>query len=70
MQFDSVPQEISVQPTLLSLAGTAVAAWLTVIFVAAMAAQVRREWVRIAVRILGSWTAASAMLVLALRMAR
>jgi hydrogenase/urease accessory protein HupE len=70
MQFDSVPQEISAQPTLLSLAGTAVAAWLTVILVAAMAAQVRREWVRIAVRILGSWIAASAMLVLALRMAR
>jgi len=70
MQFDSVPQEIYAQPTLVSLAGTAVAAGLTVILIAAYAGKVRQEWGRIAVRILGSWTAAAALLVLASRMSR
>jgi urease accessory protein len=68
--FDSVPQEIRAQPTLLSLAGTILGAWLVVTVIGTSAAEPRREWMRIGVRILGSWTAASALLVLALRLTR
>jgi hydrogenase/urease accessory protein HupE len=68
--FDSVPQEIHAQPTLLSLAGTILAAWFAVTVIATGAAEPRREWTRIGIRVLGSWTAASALLVLALRLTR
>jgi hydrogenase/urease accessory protein HupE len=68
--FDSVPQEIWAQPTLLSLAGTILSGWLILVSIAYGAAEPRREWMRIGVRILGSWTAASALLVLALRLTR
>jgi hypothetical protein len=68
--FDSVPQEIWAQPTLLSLAGTIVTAWLILVIIATCAAEPRREWMRIGIRVLGSWMAASALLVLALRLTR
>jgi hydrogenase/urease accessory protein HupE len=68
--FDSVPQEIHAQPTLLSLAGTSLTAWFILVVIAAYAAEPRWEWMRIGLRIVGSWTAASALLVLALRLTR
>lgn len=68
--FDSVPQEIRAKPTLLSLAGTIIAAWLVVTLIGISAVEPRREWMRIGIRILGSWIAASALFVLALRLTR
>jgi predicted membrane channel-forming protein YqfA (hemolysin III family) len=68
--FDSVPHEIRPEPTLLSLSGTILGAWLIVSVIAVIAAEPRHEWMRIAIRVLGSWSAASALLVLALRLTR
>lgn len=70
LAFDSVPHEISIAATLHALAGTAIGAALTVTFVACTMADLQRAWLHIAVRIVGSWSAASAILVLALRLAR
>jgi hypothetical protein len=67
--LDSVPALLSAQDTILSLAGTILAAaclLTAVAFVSAMGPQV---WQRIGTRILGSWIAASAIMVLALRWA-
>jgi urease accessory protein len=70
IMFDSVPQEISVNATLIALAGTMLSATLALAAVALASAEPRRQWLRIGVRIAGSWTAASAILVLALRLAQ
>jgi hydrogenase/urease accessory protein HupE len=70
VMLDSVPHEISMQTTLLALVGAAIAAFIVATFVAEIARTAARDWQRIGVRILGSWIAASAILVLALRLAR
>jgi hypothetical protein len=70
LAFDSVPHEISIAATLLALAATAVAATLLVAIVAMLSADLQRAWLRIGVRIAGSWIAASAILTLTLRLAR
>lgn len=70
IMLDSVPHEISMQTTFLALVGTAVAAFVIATFLAEAARAARGDWQRIGVRILGSWAAASAILVLALRLAR
>jgi len=70
LELDSVPQEISMLRTLLALGGTAIAALLIPAVLAALMTYLRRDWQRIGVRIVGSWIAASAILVLALRFAR
>lgn len=53
-----------------TLAGTWLGAGLTLILIASAARNPRQAWHRIGVRVLGSWTAASALLVLALVMRR
>lgn len=68
--FDSVPAVLSVQETILSLAGTSIAATAIVTVVALASAAGPQLWQRIGVRILGSWIAASAIIVLALRLSR
>jgi urease accessory protein len=50
----------------LALAGTAGAALLLVAYITVMTHLVLRPWLRIAVRVVGSWLAAAALLVLAL----
>jgi hypothetical protein len=70
LPLDSVPQEISMLKSFLALAGTAVAALLLVGLLGLMVARLRRDWQRLGMRIAGSWIAASAILVLALRLAR
>jgi urease accessory protein len=70
IELDSVPQEISVAETLLALAGTSVTVFLISTLLATLMACLRRDWQRIAMRIVGSWIAASAMLVLVLRLAK
>jgi urease accessory protein len=68
IMLDSVPQEISMVATFLALMGTCIAAEVMMAAVAAMALRLRHGWSAIAVRVVGSWIAASAILVLALRL--
>jgi urease accessory protein len=68
--LDSPPQVISVSEATIMLIGTGLGAFIVLIVVGACAALLRREWQRIGVRVIGSWTAASAILVLAMRFAK
>jgi hydrogenase/urease accessory protein HupE len=70
LELDSVPAIISTQDTLLALGGTALGAWLALMFVAGSTLAPKREWQRIGVRVLGSWAAASVILVLTLKFAK
>jgi hydrogenase/urease accessory protein HupE len=70
IMLDSVPDDMSMQRTFLALVGTVIAASTTVTVIAEIARTLTRDWQRIGVRIVGSWIAASAILVLALRLAR
>jgi hypothetical protein len=58
------------QTTFLALIGTALSAMLLVVLLAALPPRFSRDWQRIGLRIVGSWIAASAVLVLALRLGR
>ena len=68
--LDSVPQEISMPATFLALVATAIMAVIVTALAAAIATRLARGWPAIAVRVAGSWIAASAILVLALRLTR
>ena len=68
--LDSPPKSVSIMGANAMLIGTAVGAIVVVWLVAAIAARFRRGWLRIGVRVLGSWVSASAILVIALRAAR
>lgn len=63
--LDSPPQAITLGGGTATLAGTAMGACVMLVAVAAVASCAERDWQRLAVRILGSWIAASAILVLA-----
>jgi len=67
---DSVPAVPSVRETLLTLSGTALAAIVMIAVVAFLSATLPAFWQRIGIRVAGSWIAASAILVLALRLAK
>jgi urease accessory protein len=74
--LDSPPQATSIAAGTIMLIGTGLGASLALAFVVAgalagaLAGAQGPAWPRIGVRVLGSWIAASAMLVLALRFAR
>jgi hydrogenase/urease accessory protein HupE len=68
--LDSPPHVISLTTATLMLVGTEIGACMVLAVVTACAARLTREWERIGVRIVGSWIAASSILVLALRYAR
>ena len=68
--LDSPPEVISIAAATVMLIGTAIGTCLALALVVACARYVNRAWQQIGVRILGSWIAASAILVLALRFAR
>ncbi len=68
--LDSPPQVIAMADATLALTGTWLGACLALGLVAVCASLLTRDWQRIGTRILGSWIAASAILVLALRFAR
>ena len=70
LPLNAPPHEITIASATASQAGLAVAAMAIVALVMAIAILARRPWQRIGVRIAGSWIAASAILVLALRLAR
>ena len=67
--FDSVPALLSAQDTILSLAGTIIAATFLLAAITFLSGAGPQVWRRIGIRILGSWIAASAVMVLALRLA-
>jgi hypothetical protein len=68
--LDSPPQVVWLADATASLVGTGLSAVLAFALVVLIAAHLTRIWQRIGLRILGSWIAASATLVLALRFAR
>jgi len=68
--LDSPPEVIALSAATIMLIGTGIGACLALALVVAGASCLTAWWQRIGMRILGSWIAASAVLVLALRFAR
>jgi urease accessory protein len=67
--LDSPPAVISLQEAIFMLIGTGLGATIALALVSAVAARMARDWQQIGVRVLGSWTAASALLAIAVRFA-
>jgi urease accessory protein len=70
LELGSVPEEISMLATAAALVATAMTATLALIAITRITMVCTREWQRIGIRIVGSWIAASAILVLALWLTR
>ena len=70
MALDSPPEAISLWEANLMLIGTGLGAAALLIVVTAIVSRLTAYWARIGARILGSWIAASAILVLVLRLVR
>jgi hypothetical protein len=70
LPLNAPPREITIANAMAAQAGLAVAALATFVAVALVAMSATRPWQRVGMRIVGSWIAASAILVLALRLAR
>jgi hydrogenase/urease accessory protein HupE len=67
LALDSPPQAVRIAEAYATLAGTAVGACAILVVVAALAGHANADWQRLGVRILGSWIAASSILVLAVQ---
>ncbi len=70
MALDSPPEAISLTEANRMLIGTGLGAALLLIVASELARRLKPGWQRVGLRIIGSWIAASAILVLALRLAR
>lgn len=70
LALDSPPETLSLTEANAALLGTALGAVILLVALAECAARLTRDWQRIGARIIGSWIAASAVLVLALRFVR
>jgi hydrogenase/urease accessory protein HupE len=70
LALNSPPQAITIARAVATQIGTDVAAVAALSVIAVIASKVWRGWQHIAVRVVGSWVAASAILILALRLAR
>lgn len=70
LPLNAPPHEITIADAVASQVGFAVAAVAVLVLVMVVAALAGRPWQRIGVRIAGSWIAASAIMVLALRLFR
>ena len=68
--LDSPPEVVSLEEAVAALIGTGAGALIVLALVIAGASRLQRDWQRIGVRVLGSWTAASALLAIAVRFAR
>jgi hypothetical protein len=68
--LNSPPQAITIPSAIAAQIGSAIAALATLAVVTAIAMKAERPWSRIALRIIGSWIAASAILALALKIPR
>jgi urease accessory protein len=67
LALDSPPQAVTITEAYATLAGTTAGACAMLVVVSAVAAHADADWQRLGVRILGSWIAASAILVLAVQ---
>ena len=70
LPLNAPPHEITIANAIASQIGLAIAAVVTLVVVMFAAMRATRAWQRIGIRVIGSWIAASAILVLALRLAR
>ena len=70
IMLNAPPYALTVPAAIAMQVGAAGAAFVTLALVALVAAHAARPWHQIGVRVVGSWIAASAILVLALRFAR
>ena len=70
LPLNAPPHEITIANAIASQVGLALAAIIVLVVVTAIAMCATRPWQRIGIRILASWIAASAILVLALRLVR
>ncbi len=70
LALNAPPQALTISVAIGEQIGSAVAALVALALVVFVATQVDRSWQRIGLRIVGSWIAASAILVLALRLAK
>jgi len=68
LALDSPPQAVTIAAAYATLAGTAVGACVVLLAITTVAGHATAHWQRLGVRILGSWIAASAMLVLAVQL--
>jgi urease accessory protein len=68
LALDSPPQAVMITEAYMTLAGTAVGACAMLVLVSAIASHASADWQRLGLRILGSWIAASAILVLAVQL--
>ncbi len=68
--LDSPPEVMSIEVAVAMLIGTGIGAPLALALVMAAASWLRRDWQQIGLRVLGSWTSASALLAIAVRFAR
>jgi urease accessory protein len=68
LALDSPPQALTIAEAYAALAGTAVGACGMLVLAATIASQANADWQRLGLRILGSWIAASAILVLAVQL--
>jgi urease accessory protein len=68
LALDSPPQAVTIAAAYVTLAGTAVGACAMLVVVATVASYANADWQRLGMRIIGSWIAASAILVLAVQL--
>jgi len=68
--LNSPPEAIPLTQAYVTMLGTALGAAIILLALVQVASRLRRDWQRIGMRIFGSWIAASAILMLALRLAR
>jgi urease accessory protein len=68
LALDSPPQAVTIAAAYATLAGTALGACAMLVVVATVAAYANANWQRLGMRIVGSWIAASAILVLAVQL--
>jgi len=68
LALDSPPQAVTIAAAYATLAGTALGACAMLLVIATVAGHGTAHWQRHGLRILGSWIAASAMLVLAVQL--
>jgi urease accessory protein len=68
LALDSPPQAVRIMEAYATLAGTVVGACAMLVFVATVTSHAKADWQQLGVRIVGSWIAASSILVLAVQL--
>lgn len=68
--LDSTPEEATIRARVIILTGVGVGTHLLLLNVVALTSCAQKAWLKVGVRVVGSWTAASALLVLALAIRR